>query len=155
VADGIKRRLNLLKKQLPPDVKIDVLFDQSRFIKSAISEVRANAIQGAILAVLILYLVLRDFRSTVIIGMSIPISIMFAFVIMQQLGVSLNLMSLGGLALGVGMLVDNSIVVLESISRHKEKEPDRKRPSSPSSTATSPASLPTSKPAASTETSSS
>ncbi|HEX5131164.1 MAG TPA: efflux RND transporter permease subunit, partial [Candidatus Krumholzibacteria bacterium] len=121
VANAAKKRLAALTKQLPSDVKIDTLFDQSRFIKSAISEVRANAIQGALLAILILYLFLRDFRSTLIIGMSIPISIMFAFVIMQQMGVSLNLMSLGGLALGVGMLVDNSIVVLESISRHKER----------------------------------
>ena len=127
VADAVRRRLDAMKRQLPDDVKIDLLFDQSRFIKSAIDEVRANAIQGAILAVLILYLFLRDFRSTLIIAMSIPISIMFAFVIMQQLGVSLNLMSLGGLALGVGMLVDNSIVVLESISRHKEREPDRRK----------------------------
>ncbi|MDH5268538.1 MAG: efflux RND transporter permease subunit [Candidatus Krumholzibacteria bacterium] len=127
VADAIKRRVDMMRHQLPDDVKIDVLFDQSRFIKSAINEVRLNAIQGALLSVLILYIFLRDFRSTMIIGLSIPISIMFTFVIMQQLGVSLNLMSLGGLALGVGMLVDNSIVVLESISRHKETSPDRKQ----------------------------
>jgi HAE1 family hydrophobic/amphiphilic exporter-1 len=126
VADAIRRRLDTMKHQLPDDIKIDVLFDQSRFIKSAINEVRLNAIQGALLSVLILYLFLRDFRSTMIIGLSIPISIMFTFVIMQQLGVSLNLMSMGGLALGVGMLVDNSIVVLESISRHKETTADRK-----------------------------
>jgi HAE1 family hydrophobic/amphiphilic exporter-1 len=119
VAAAVKRRLDALKKQLPDGVQVETLFDQSRFIKSAIEEVKSNAIQGALLAVLILYLFLRDFRSTLIIGMSIPISIMFTFVIMQQLGVSLNLMSLGGLALGVGMLVDNSIVVLESISRHR------------------------------------
>ncbi|HEU4364325.1 MAG TPA: efflux RND transporter permease subunit, partial [Candidatus Krumholzibacteria bacterium] len=127
VAGAVRQRLDRMKRQLPDDVRIDTLFDQSRFIKSAIDEVRANAIQGALLAVLILYLFLRDFRSTLIIGLSIPISIMFAFVIMQQLGVSLNLMSLGGLALGVGMLVDNSIVVLESIARHKEREPDRRK----------------------------
>lgn len=126
VADAAKRRLDAMRKQLPADVKIETLFDQSRFIKSSIDEVRSNAFMGALLAILVLYVFLRDFRSTVIIGLSIPISIMFTFVIMQQLGVSLNMMSLGGLALGVGMLVDNSIVVLESISRHKEKEPNRK-----------------------------
>lgn len=127
VADAAKKRLAAMKKQLPPDIKIETLFDQSRFIKSSIDEVRSNALMGALLAVLVLYVFLRDFRSTVIIGLSIPISIMFTFVIMQQLGVSLNMMSMGGLALGVGMLVDNSIVVLESISRHKEREPDRKQ----------------------------
>ena len=126
VADAAKRRLDAMRKQLPADVKIETLFDQSRFIKSSIDEVRSNAFMGALLAILVLYVFLRDFRSTVIIGLSIPISIMFTFVIMQQLGVSLNMMSLGGLALGVGMLVDNSIVVLESISRHKEKESNRK-----------------------------
>jgi len=126
VADAVKRRLLAVGKQLPDDVKIETLFDQSRFIKSAIDGVKSNALQGALLAILIIYMFLRDFRSTLIIGLSIPISVMFTFVIMQQLGVSLNLMSLGGLALGVGMLVDSSIVVLESISRHRETEPDRK-----------------------------
>jgi HAE1 family hydrophobic/amphiphilic exporter-1 len=126
VADAVKRRLDVLQKQLPEGVKTKVLFDQSRFIKQSIAEVRSNAILGAILAIIILYIFLRDSRSTFIIGLSIPISIMFTFVMMRQLGVSLNLMSLGGLALGVGMLVDNSIVVLESISRHKEKGLDRR-----------------------------
>ena len=126
VADAVKRHLAELQSQLPKGVETKVLFDQSRFIKKSISEVRSNAILGAILAVLILYVFLRDSRSTFIIGLSIPISIMFTFVMMRQLGVSLNLMSLGGLALGVGMLVDNSIVVLESISRYKEKGMERK-----------------------------
>ncbi len=126
VADAAKRRLEAMKKQLPQGVRVETLFDQSRFIKSSINEVRSNALMGALLAVLVLYTFLRDVRSTIIIGLSIPISIMFTFVIMQQLGVSLNMMSLGGLALGVGMLVDNSIVVLESISRHQQAEPDRK-----------------------------
>jgi HAE1 family hydrophobic/amphiphilic exporter-1 len=126
VADAVKQRLAVLQQQLPEGVQTKVLFDQSRFIKKSISEVRSNAILGAILAILILYIFLRDGRSTFIIGLSIPISIMFTFVMMRQLGVSLNLMSLGGLALGVGMLVDNSIVVLESISRHKERGLDRR-----------------------------
>jgi len=125
VAQAVKRRLQTLRSQLPEGIGVEVLFDQSRFIQKAISEVRSNAILGAILAVLVLFVFLRDGRSTFIIALSIPISIMFTFLMMNQLGVSLNLMSLGGLALGVGMLVDNSIVVLESISRHKEKTPDR------------------------------
>jgi HAE1 family hydrophobic/amphiphilic exporter-1 len=130
VADAVKRRLGFLENQLPEDTKTELLFDQSRFIKKAIGEVRSNAILGAILAIFILFIFLRDGRSTFIIALSIPISIMFTFVMMRQLNVSLNLMSLGGLALGVGMLVDNSIVVLESISRHKEKGLDRKQATS-------------------------
>ena len=126
VAERLKWRANLLQDELPEGVKLDVLFDQSRFIETSINEVRNNAVLGALLAVTILYLFLRDFRSTLIIGLSIPVSILSTFVLMRQLGVSLNLMSLGGLALGVGMLVDNSIVVLENISRHKDKGQDRK-----------------------------
>jgi HAE1 family hydrophobic/amphiphilic exporter-1 len=130
VADAIKDRLVVLQKQLPEGVETRLLFDQSRFIKQSIGEVRSNAILGAILAIFILYIFLRDGRSTFIIGLSIPISIMFTFVMMQQLNVSLNLMSMGGLALGVGMLVDNSIVVLENISRHKDRGLDRKEATS-------------------------
>jgi HAE1 family hydrophobic/amphiphilic exporter-1 len=126
VANAIKRRLDSLASQMPKGIETEVLFDQSRFIKKAIGEVRSNAILGAIFAVIVLFFFLRDLRSTFIIGLSIPISIMTTFVLMRQLGVSLNLMSLGGLALGVGMLVDNSIVVLENISRHKEKGLDRR-----------------------------
>jgi HAE1 family hydrophobic/amphiphilic exporter-1 len=126
VADRIRWMVGQLGGQMPESVKLEVLFDQSRFIKTSINEVLSNAIIGALLAVIVLYLFLRDLRSTLIIGLSIPISILATFVMMRQLGVSLNLMSLGGLALGVGMLVDNSIVVLESISRYKEKGFSRK-----------------------------
>ncbi len=126
VAEAIKKRLQLLKSQMPKGIETEILFDQSHFIKKAIGEVRNNALFGAVLAILVLFLFLRDLRSTVIIGLSIPISIMTTFVLMRQLGVSLNLMSMGGLALGVGMLVDNSIVVLENISRHKDKGLDRR-----------------------------
>lgn len=126
VAGRIRRRVAEVERELTEGVQMQVLFDQSRFIKTSINEVLYNALLGALLAVTVLYLFLRDLRSTMIIGLSIPISILTTFVLMRQLGVSLNLMSLGGLALGVGMLVDNSIVVLESISRYKEQGLDRK-----------------------------
>lgn len=126
VAERVIGRIEALRKQLPEGVKIDVLFDQSRFIKASIKEVLSAAILGALLAIVVLYLFLRDLRSTVIIGLSIPISIMATFVLMRQFGVSLNLMSLGGIALGVGMLVDNSIVVLESIGRYHERGFERR-----------------------------
>ncbi|MBI4721321.1 MAG: efflux RND transporter permease subunit [Chitinivibrionia bacterium] len=125
VAKAIQNRLRGLRKQLPEDIKVEILFDQSQFIEQAIGEVQSNAVLGAILAVIVLFLFLRDLRSTLLIGLSIPISVMVAFMLMRQFGVSLNLMSLGGLALGVGMLVDNSIVVLESISRFKDSGKDR------------------------------
>lgn len=103
------------------DWGFDVLTDQSIFIKDSIDEVKDNAVIGGILSVVILFLFLRSAKSTVIIGLTIPISIVATFAPMNLFGVSLNIMSLGGLALGIGMLVDNAIVVLESIFRCKEE----------------------------------
>ncbi|CAM2067496.1 Efflux RND transporter permease subunit [Sulfidibacter corallicola] len=97
--------------------QLKVVADRSIFIESSIKEVRNTAIQGGILAVIILFLFLRNFKSTVIIGVSIPVSLLVTFAPLNLMGVSLNIMSLGGLALGIGMLVDSSIVVLESIYR--------------------------------------
>lgn len=103
--------------------KVLVLSDQAAFIESAIAEVQSNTLLGGALAVLVLLFFLRDLRATLVIAAAIPISLLVTFVPLQMLGVSLNLMSLGGLALGVGMLVDNSIVVLESIARVRERDP--------------------------------
>lgn len=109
--------------RLLPGQKVLVLSDQASFIESAIREVQENTLLGGALAVLVLLFFLRDLRATLVIAAAIPISLLVTFVPLQLLGVSLNLMSLGGLALGVGMLVDNSIVVLESIARVQERMP--------------------------------
>ncbi|MBK7825822.1 efflux RND transporter permease subunit [Nannocystis sp.] len=103
---------------------IAVLTDRSLFIESSIDEVRDTAISGGMLAIVILFLFLRDIKSTLIVAISIPISVLVTFAPLNMAGVSLNIMSLGGLALGIGMLVDNSIVVLESIHRCKEEGDD-------------------------------
>ena len=95
-----------------------VVFDQSRFIKKSIDEVLQTAVIGGILAIIILFIFLRSLKSTLIIGLSIPTSIVATFFLMYTFEISLNIMSLSGLALGIGMLVDNSIVVLESIYRY-------------------------------------
>lgn len=104
-----------------PGVELKLISDPSRFIKRAIGEVQDTAFYGGILALVVLFFFLRDLKSTAIIGVSIPVSILMTFIPMFLFGVSLNLMSLGGLALGIGMLVDNSIVVLESIFRCREE----------------------------------
>ncbi|MCF7762696.1 MAG: efflux RND transporter permease subunit [Verrucomicrobia bacterium] len=101
-----------------------VVADRSQFIESSIREVRNTAILGGLLAVLVLYLFLSDVKTTAIIGASIPISLLITFAPLNLAGVTLNIMSLGGLALGVGMLVDSSIVVLESIFRCREEGDD-------------------------------
>jgi multidrug efflux pump subunit AcrB len=110
--------------QLPAGASLDVLSDQSIFINNSIQEVKSNAVVGALIAVLILYLFLRNFGQTVVIGLTIPVSIVATFAPMFMADVSLNIISLGGLALGVGMLVDNAIVVLESIFRCREEGDD-------------------------------
>jgi len=122
LAQKVTTQLETLKKRLPEGVQMEVLFDQSVYIAKAVAEVRNNALVGGLLAVLVLFVFLRDLRSTLIIGVSIPISIIATFILMYTRGVSLNVMSLGGLALGVGMLVDNSIVVLEAIHRRREEK---------------------------------
>jgi len=124
MASLVRNHLDRVQKELPDGIELEVLFDQSVFIGQAITEVRNNAMIGGLLAVLVLFVFLRDFRSTLIIGIAIPISIVATFILMLTQGVSLNIMSLGGLALGVGMLVDNSIVVLESIYRRREAAGD-------------------------------
>ncbi len=121
--EEMKRRemTNFIAYNLPEGIKIDLLSDQSVFIQNSIDEVNSTAIEGGILAIIILFAFLRNLTATIIIGITIPISIIATFAPMKMFGVSLNLMSLGGLALGIGMLVDNSIVVLESIARCREE----------------------------------
>ena len=119
VARAVKKRVQQLRRELPEGMELQVLADQSVFIEQSINEVRDNAIVGGLLAMIVLFLFLKQSGPTFIISVTIPISIVATFFVMQQLGVSLNVMSLGGLALGVGMLVDNAIVVLEAIQRRR------------------------------------
>jgi len=121
VVKGVKKEIQkLLAEKLPKDIDIQITYDQSQFIQEAISNVRNAAIMGALLAFLVLLIFLRELRSSIAITLSIPISIMATFCLMYFGKINLNMMSLGGLALGVGMLVDNSIVVIENIFRHRQ-----------------------------------
>ncbi len=116
-----KEMTSFITHSLPAGVKIELLSDQSVFIQSSVDEVKNTALLGGLLAIVVLFVFLRRLSVTLIIGLSIPISIIATFAPMKMFGVSLNIMSLGGLALGIGMLVDNSIVVLESISRCRDE----------------------------------
>lgn len=120
-ADAIQARLQELKDQIPPDFELTTIDDQSQFIRHAISDVKLDAVIGGTLAILIIFLFLRDGWSTFVIGLSLPVSIIATFFFMDQLGLSLNVMSLGGLALATGLVVDDSIVVLESIAKARER----------------------------------
>ena len=118
----LKETESVLNKRTQNPIKLEVIEDQSRFINRSIEEVRNSAIFGGLLAIFILYLFLRSLKSTTIIGLSIPVSVLITFFFMYIFNISLNIMSLGGLTLGIGMLVDNSIVVLEAIDRHAKKK---------------------------------
>jgi HAE1 family hydrophobic/amphiphilic exporter-1 len=121
VADGVHEKLTQIEKDLPQDVEIGTVFDTSSFIKDSIFQLEQVAILGAIIAIIIILLFLANIPSSLIIFTAIPLSIMVAFILMHFTHLTLNIMTLGGLALGVGMLVDSAIVVLENIFRHREE----------------------------------
>ena len=120
----MKEMTSFIAFTLPENVDMEMLSDQSTFIESSVNEVKQTALIGGLLAILVLYIFLRNPSHTAIVGLAIPISIVATFAPMNIFGVSLNIMSLGGLALGIGMLVDNAIVVLESIFRCREEGDD-------------------------------
>ncbi len=120
VVDAVDKQLRIIEQALP-GYRFQIITNQGTFIKESINEVKSSAIIGVILAVIILYLFLRRIGSTLIISLAIPISIVATFNLMFFNGLTLNIMTLGGLALGAGMLVDNAIVVIESIFRNHEK----------------------------------
>jgi len=120
VIDEVMKELSHLRRDLR-DYEIIVATDQGKFIRNSIDDVMKTAIYGIFLAVGVLYLFLRHFRTTAIVSVAIPISIVFTFNLMYFGGLTLNIMSLGGLALGAGMMVDSAIVVMENIFRHRQE----------------------------------
>lgn len=116
VSDNVEDRFRELEEEYP-GLSFTSLMSQGDYIHMAISSVVENLLIGAALAILILFLFLRDLRPTLIVGISIPVSVLFALVLMYFSGVTMNIISMSGLAIGIGMLVDNSIVVIENIYR--------------------------------------
>ncbi len=121
VARRIDQRIERIRESLPAEIEVVKIYDQSTFISSAVADVRTAAILGGLIAILVLYGFLRDAKATTIVGIAIPVSVIGTFLLMYTNDISLNIMSLGGIALAVGMLVDNSIVVLENIVRKREQ----------------------------------
>jgi HAE1 family hydrophobic/amphiphilic exporter-1 len=121
VADRVTDELPKIVRRLPEGVKIGVIFNQADFIKRSISNLRSTAIQAFVLAGLVLLFFLHNVRASIIVALSIPISIVATFSVLDLAKLTLNMMSMAGLALAVGMLVDSSIVVLENIFRHFAK----------------------------------
>ncbi len=125
VAAATRKELARLTQLLPAGINATILFDSSREITRSISNVIYNILLGGILAVFILFLFLRRFRATMFVAFAIPLSVFFALFFMFLLGFSVNILSMAGLAIAVGMVVDNAIVVFEAIFRHRERGTER------------------------------
>lgn len=121
VANKVYERLEEIKEMLPADISLEINEDNTTQIRGMINELINSALQGAGLAMLILFIFLRNIKSTIIIGISIPFSILVTLLVMSLMGITLNMLTMTGLILGVGMIVDSSIVILENIYKFRER----------------------------------
>ena len=121
VCSKVTDQFEAIEAELPQGVQLITIWDQATFIDRSMANLGTTAIQAIGLAFIVLFVFLRNFRSSVIVAISIPVSIIVTFAVMDQAGLTLNIISMAGLALAVGLLVDNSIVVLENIFRHQEE----------------------------------
>ncbi len=124
VADGVRLAVAALQKDLPAGVTLQVIRDDSTFIRESIDDVNTTMVIGGLLTVLIVFLFLNSWRSTVITGLTLPISVVAAFVAMKAFGFTINVLTLMGLSLAIGMLIDDAIVVRENIVRHLQRGKD-------------------------------
>jgi cobalt-zinc-cadmium resistance protein CzcA len=118
VIDAVKAQVAQINHALPPGVSIEPYYDQSELVARAVNTVKEALLEGAILIVVILFLFLGNVRSALIVTAMLPLSLLLAFILMQWTGLSANLMSLGGLAIGIGMMVDGGVVMVENVYRH-------------------------------------
>ncbi|MGH9743066.1 MAG: efflux RND transporter permease subunit [Candidatus Acidiferrum sp.] len=125
VSDGVYKELDQIKSTLPPGVQFSVFYDQAQLVKEAIKSVRDAIIIGIILACIVLVLFLRDWGSSLVAGLVIPVTIAITFVVLKLLGETFNLMTLGGLAAAVGLVIDDAIVVVENIVVHRDAGQER------------------------------
>ena len=126
VTDAVKKELLGIENQFSDKANFVLVMDQSHLIKQSTGSVKQSAVIGGLLAILLIFLFLRNWRPTIAIVAAIPLSLLATFIPLYAAGYTLNLMTLGGLALGIGMLVDNAVVVIENIYRHLEKNKGRK-----------------------------
>jgi cobalt-zinc-cadmium resistance protein CzcA len=118
VVDRVKKTIPKIQASLPDDVRIDPFYDRTSLIQACIRTVRNALVQGSIFIIIVLFLFLGNLRASIIVALSLPLTAMFAFILMKWQGVTANLMSLGGLAVAIGMIVDASVVISENIARH-------------------------------------
>lgn len=127
VADAVRGEIGRLKPSLPPGTEIGVWYDQSHLVREAVGSVRDAVLIGAALAVLVLMAFLGDLRATVVTASIIPVTLFITFLLMRMAGITLNLMTLGALAVGIGLVIDDAIVVVENVFRHLSRGEARSR----------------------------
>ena len=121
VARQVRKRIEQLKKRLPPDIEIINVMDSSEDVERMIHDLSNTLLQGGLLAMVVVLVFLRQWRATIVIGFTIPFSLIVAIIVIYFLDYTINMMSLFGMTIGIGMVVDNAIVILENITRHREK----------------------------------
>ena len=121
VADEVLREVELLRKELPADVTLDVAYDQSTFIRRSVADVTRTIFEAVLLVVAVIYLFLRSFRATIVPAVAIPVSVVGTFAFLDLFGFSINTLTLMGLTLAIGLVVDDAIVVLENVTRWVEE----------------------------------
>ena len=127
VVNAVKEKLPDIQKALPKGVELVPFYDRTDLVKKAIHTVTKALLEGAVLVLAILIVLLADVRSAIIVTVVLPLAALFAFIMMRAYGLSANLMSLGGLAIGIGMMVDGAVVMVENIHRHLTEKPDSSR----------------------------
>lgn len=129
VAKAVKEKLELARKTLPPGVTLNVVYDRTELVDKAVGTAESALIEGSILVAIILFLFLGELRSAIVVIVSLPLAMLIAFIFMQQMGLSANLMSLAGLAIGIGMMVDGAVVMVENafrmLSHHRDSDENR------------------------------
>ncbi|MEY4387971.1 MAG: hypothetical protein RLY20_3254 [Verrucomicrobiota bacterium] len=124
VVNAVKEKLPAIQKALPKGVELVPFYDRTDLVKKAIHTVTKALMEGSIFVLIILIVLLADFRSAIIVTLVLPLAALFAFIMMKWYGISANLMSLGGLAIGIGMMVDGAVVMVENIHRHLTEKPE-------------------------------
>jgi cobalt-zinc-cadmium resistance protein CzcA len=127
VVRAVKEKLPGIQKALPKGVELVPFYDRTDLVKKAIHTVTKALAEGAIFVLAILIILLADFRSAIVVTLVLPLAALFAFIMMKWYGLSANLMSLGGLAIGIGMMVDGAVVMVENVHRHLTEKPDSSR----------------------------
>jgi len=129
VVDAVKAKLRLAQQALPKGVSINPVYDRTELVEKALATAESALLEGAILVAIVLYLFLGELRSAVVVVVTLPLAMLIAFILMRQFGLSANLMSLAGLAVGIGMMVDGAVVVVENgfrvLSHHTDKNANR------------------------------